>query len=268
MKKLKIAVIIPVYNETNYIEDCLEAVFNQTRLADEVIVVDNNSTDNTIEICKRFPVDILHEPQQGQVFGRLRGFNAASSEILVTIDADTILDPGWLAEVQTRFSKDPNAAVTSLISVYDGRVRGLINLAMRVIYVSQKLITRSYGLYGSGMALSKQDWLKIRDQIHLDPSYCEDLEIGILLNRLGRKIQLISKPRIGISCRRAGSSSRALLPYLLQWPRTVWAYNKAQAAFIYPFVVFMWLGALPLHVVLYGSFKDWPDRLKNKVRAQ
>lgn len=49
---LRVSVVIPVYNEEKYIEKCLAALFSQKVKADEIIVVDNNCTDRTIDIVK------------------------------------------------------------------------------------------------------------------------------------------------------------------------------------------------------------------------
>ncbi len=57
----KISVIIPVKNEAEKIERCLEAVFNQTIKPFEVIVVDGHSTDKTVERVRKFPVKPLYE---------------------------------------------------------------------------------------------------------------------------------------------------------------------------------------------------------------
>jgi glycosyltransferase involved in cell wall biosynthesis len=54
MPQKTITVVIPTYNEEDYIKPCLDAVFAQTVLPDEVIVVDNNSTDKTVEIVSKF----------------------------------------------------------------------------------------------------------------------------------------------------------------------------------------------------------------------
>ncbi|MCW3130968.1 MAG: glycosyltransferase family 2 protein [Methanophagales archaeon] len=56
-----ISVIIPVRNEENMIEQCLEAVFNQTIKPFEVIVVDGHSADNTMKNAKKFPVKNVYE---------------------------------------------------------------------------------------------------------------------------------------------------------------------------------------------------------------
>lgn len=257
MKKPTIAVIIPTCNEQSYIKACLDSVINQSRKPDEIIVVDNNSTDKTLEIVNCYTqIKVLKETRQGQVFARRQGFDKAKSTVLVTIDADTILPRSWLGEVEKRFTKNPNAVVTSVISIYDGRLRSVINWSQRLVYRFQKLVAGSYGLFGSGSAIAKADWVQVRDQVHYNPTYWEDVEIGLLLSCLGRRVEIIQSPPIGVSCRRAGSSPFSLLAYLMQWPRTIWLYNRASALFIFPFAVFVWVCSVPFYFILKGSFKS------------
>jgi glycosyltransferase involved in cell wall biosynthesis len=65
-KTLSLTIVIPVFNEQNHISACLEAIAAQTAMPDEVIVVDNNSTDKTVQIAKQFAfVKIIKEKRQG-----------------------------------------------------------------------------------------------------------------------------------------------------------------------------------------------------------
>lgn len=57
----KISVIIPVKNEAEKIERCLDAVFNQTIQTFEVIVVDGHSTDRTVKNARKFPIKVVYE---------------------------------------------------------------------------------------------------------------------------------------------------------------------------------------------------------------
>lgn len=84
----KISVIIPVRNEEEKIEQCLEAVFSQTLKPYEVIVVDGHSSDRTVERVREFPVKVVYE-DYGTV-GRARqvGVLSAESEIVAFTDAD------------------------------------------------------------------------------------------------------------------------------------------------------------------------------------
>jgi glycosyltransferase involved in cell wall biosynthesis len=96
-KTLTLSIVIPVYNEQCHLKACLDAIANQTESPDEVIVVDNNSTDRTLAIAESYPfVKILKEKKQGVLAVRTKGFNSARSSIIGRIDADTVLPPGWV----------------------------------------------------------------------------------------------------------------------------------------------------------------------------
>jgi glycosyltransferase involved in cell wall biosynthesis len=86
----KISVIIPVRNEAEKIERCLEAVFNQTKKPFEVIVVDGHSTDKTVENARRFPVKVVYE-DYGTVGGaRQVGVKNAEGDYVAFTGADYI----------------------------------------------------------------------------------------------------------------------------------------------------------------------------------
>src|ERR1035437_9820650 len=88
---MKVSVVIPAYNEEKYIGACLDSLMDQKEKPDEIIVVNNNSTDNTAKIVKKYPVRLINEEQQGMIPARNRGFNEAKFEIIARTDADTIL---------------------------------------------------------------------------------------------------------------------------------------------------------------------------------
>ncbi len=85
-------VIIPAYNE----ERSIGEVIKQTqKFADEVIVVDDCSTDNTKELCERLGAKVItNEHRKGYISAIKTGFERANHEIIVTLDADGEHDPG------------------------------------------------------------------------------------------------------------------------------------------------------------------------------
>src|SRR5687767_1835934 len=96
--RLRVSLVIPAYNEESHLRACLDAVAAQTVRPFEVIVVDNNSTDTTVAIARSYSfVAVMHESQQGIVYARNAGFNAARGDIIARIDADTHLSPNWIA---------------------------------------------------------------------------------------------------------------------------------------------------------------------------
>lgn len=93
---MRISVIIPAYNAAAYIERALRSVLNQTHAADEVIVVDDGSSDNTADILKKYQNQIIsiRQPNAGVGAARNTGIRAASGDWIAFLDADD----EWLPE--------------------------------------------------------------------------------------------------------------------------------------------------------------------------
>lgn len=112
MKPL-ISIVIPAYNEQNYLPKSLKAVFNQDfKGKTEIIVVNNNSTDNTGKIAKSFRTKIIHEKKQGLIFAKQAGCQAAKGKIIAVLDADNIPNSSWLSTISNLLSNKKISAVT------------------------------------------------------------------------------------------------------------------------------------------------------------
>jgi glucosyl-dolichyl phosphate glucuronosyltransferase len=116
--KLKISVIICSYNRANYIVGAMESLYNQTlsRELFETIVVDNNSKDNTKELCleyiaayKDYNIYYFEETQQGASFARNAGVEKSGSPLIVFMDDDAIADNDFLEKIINFFEKYPEA---------------------------------------------------------------------------------------------------------------------------------------------------------------
>lgn len=83
-----VSIIIPVYNEEKYVNFCLSSLMAQTYKNTEIILVNDGSTDKSLEMIKKFNVKILNKKHQGP--GRARNYGAryAKGEIFVFLDAD------------------------------------------------------------------------------------------------------------------------------------------------------------------------------------
>jgi glycosyltransferase involved in cell wall biosynthesis len=92
-----ISLYIPAYNAEHYIARCLNAVLTQSLRPDEIIVVDDGSTDRTAEIAKTFPVRLIqHGRNLGLAAARNSGISAARSEWVAALDADCVASREWL----------------------------------------------------------------------------------------------------------------------------------------------------------------------------
>ncbi|MFH1285266.1 MAG: glycosyltransferase [Candidatus Micrarchaeota archaeon] len=115
---MRISVIIPTHNEEKMIERSLAKHLAQTRLADEVIIVDDSS-DKTPEIVREYEkktsgrVKLVHfSERRGVSFARNQGAKAAKGELLIFIDADIMLDPNCIEEIEKVMAKTGVRAAT------------------------------------------------------------------------------------------------------------------------------------------------------------
>lgn len=220
-KKLKLTIVIPVFNEEDYLADCLNSVARQSDPPDEVIVVNNNSTDRSLKIAKKFSfVKIIHEPKQHQSFAQKAGFDAASGDIIGRIDADTVLPKDWVRAVKQNFASQPNAvALVGSAWPYDVQCKFL---ASRIFELYNRLASSAAGsqmLWGANCALRKSAWNKIRRQVLLRGDIWEDFDIALLFSRHG-KIDYLPALRVGVSFRAAHKSFLTQFRYQFRSIRT------------------------------------------------
>ncbi len=98
---LELSVIVPVRNAELFIDECLASIARAEPR--EIIVVDGNSTDRTLEIARRYPVTILSDEGQGVAAARMLGVHAASCDAVALIDVDIVLPEGALDRLLAEF---------------------------------------------------------------------------------------------------------------------------------------------------------------------
>ncbi len=124
LKPLKVSIIIPAYNEEKYISETLKTALAQDYADFEIILVDNASTDKTIEIAKTVSekVRIVSEPRKGTMWACARGQQEANGEILVRMDADCRPDPSWLSRGVKHFKNNKVVGVSGPYDYYDAGI--------------------------------------------------------------------------------------------------------------------------------------------------
>ena len=114
---MPLTVIVPARNERRNIGNCLQALAAQTRVPDQVIVVDNGSTDGTGDFVRseraRYPhmnVELTIETAPGPAAARNCGIRMAQGSIIAFTDADCIPEPQWTARIVELFEQHPELA--------------------------------------------------------------------------------------------------------------------------------------------------------------
>lgn len=189
-KRITLSLIIPAYNEENHLEACLESVKHQTEKPEEVFVVDNNSTDKTVEIAKKYDfVTLLHEKRQGLIPARNNGFDAATCQLLGRIDADTILEPDWVEQVKEGFRTHRIDGMTGFARIYVHLFDWFIPLSTfwtRVYFLQALATYRFQVLWGPNMVIRNSVWKQIKDQLaQNDHEVHEDQDISITMKANG-----------------------------------------------------------------------------------
>ena len=103
---MKLSIILPTYNNERTIEECLGSIFMQEFPKEdfEVIFIDGGSDDKTLEIAKKYPVNILKNVKRNEEVARMIGIKKAKGDILCFVDADNILiGKDWIKKTLEAF---------------------------------------------------------------------------------------------------------------------------------------------------------------------
>ena len=166
MNRATVSAVIPVYNNGPYIAAAVKSVIGQTRPPDEIIVIDDGSTDDTAAALQPFcdQIRYVHQQNRGVPFARNRGIREATSEYIAFLDADDMWVPQKLELQMEYFRQRPGCAlVYSDMSTFDDR--GIVDTSVKERFrvnlpsgrVFRALFMRS--LFGPGTVVFRKECL-------------------------------------------------------------------------------------------------------------
>jgi cellulose synthase/poly-beta-1,6-N-acetylglucosamine synthase-like glycosyltransferase len=245
-----VSIVIPAYNEETVIRQCLIAAVYQSVPAAEIIVVDNMSRDRTAEIVRQMQLEYPESPiillsqdrDQGLIPTRNFGLNHATGDVLGRIDADSVVEPDWVEQVQKAFLDDSVQAATGPVVYYDMPMRRFgLKADDKMRQLMLKLAKHQYHfLFGSNMALRRTAWEAIRDDTCRDEKdeMHEDIDLSLHLADHDLRVQYWPQMVSGMSARRLEDSPRDYRYYVTRFDRTYKAHNVKKMALKAPMVVF------------------------------
>lgn len=205
--KFPVSIVIPAYNEEDYIDLCLQSlVWQKTQYKFEVIVVDNNSKDKTKNIAlsyrNKLNIRVISEKQQGRGIARWRGFEEAKGEVIFSTDADTILPEDWIERFMKYFENEKVVAVTSLCNIDEPSTidKAVFKFFQLLANEGHRIALGHYWLSGFSYAIRRNIYEK-SGKIDKNLDALDDIELGRRVKKLG-KIQLVRNLPVLTSNRR------------------------------------------------------------------
>jgi len=190
---VNLSVIIPVYNGAATLPRCLAALHASTRAPDEIIVVDDASTDASAEVARelRARVIALTGTPRGSACARNRGAEQARGDVLVFVDADVAVHTDTLARIEQALADHPHIA--AIFGSYDDdpAERDLVSLYKNLQhhFVHQHGKREATTFWTGCGAIRREAFVAVGG---LDESWkaMEDVELGARLSRAGYRIRL------------------------------------------------------------------------------
>jgi glycosyltransferase involved in cell wall biosynthesis len=198
-----ITVVVPAFNEEQFLAGTLRSLTAQTLKDFELIVVDNNSSDKTADIARSFGAKVIPEPRQGVGYARQRGFIEAKGAIIATTDADTIVPVSWLSRIAQEFKNNGNlVAFGGLYTLYSGSIAARLAIAYLSypLFKVDRFFCGGWSLPGANLAVRKQSFLQIGG-FNTEIKLCEDVDISQRLRKVG-EVMLAPNFKVRTSGRR------------------------------------------------------------------
>lgn len=204
-----ISIVIPAYNEEGYLPECIKSLELQDYKGKyEIIVVDNNSTDNTYSLAANFRVCVLQEDQHSPACARQKGTEKAEGEIIAFIDADSRAPSNWLSYIASRFMWDDKLIALSGPYAFDDmgwfiKYTSLIGnyIGISLDHLFRKVIHKGGAIWGTNFAVRKIALMQIGGFSKEIEFYGEDYELSLRLKSQG-KIGLMPFLSVMTSARR------------------------------------------------------------------
>lgn len=192
----KISVIIPIYNSESYLKKCLDSVVNQTLKDIEIILIDDGSTDNSLEIIKQYNnqyenIKYISKKNEGQAIARNLGIEMATGDFIVFVDSDDYIDQNMFKKLYTNATtNNSDIVVCDYVEEYENK-----KILKKSLYMNADNLQKNYivSVAGPCSKIIKTDIFKKNNIRFLENNIYEDLAIIPSLALYTNKITYIEE---------------------------------------------------------------------------
>lgn len=205
LKDLMVTVAIPCYNTSNYLGNLLDSLSHKTELIDEILVINDGSTDATRQIALGYEVRLIdHNENRGLACARNTALRNAKGDVIVYLDADTLPHPKSLERIVSEYSNPDTMAVggQELFTPSSSKANLWRNLFWRQTH-GQKRIDDVWMLMGLCCSYRKNVLMALGGFDETYKTNGEDVDMGIRLRKAGYRQVYV--PQIGVYHMRSDS---------------------------------------------------------------
>lgn len=198
-----VSVVIPVRDDAEQLAGCLLALSRQTVQPAEVIVVDNASTDATAAVATAYGARVVREPVVGIAPAAAAGYDAVRTAVIARLDADSRPPDDWVERMAAALT--PGVAAVTGGGRFDDLPRALGVAAARAYLGAYHVLgyaaAANHVVWGSNMALRRDVWLEVREEVHrVDPDVHDDMDLSLALGTV-RVVRRVPSLVVGVSAR-------------------------------------------------------------------
>jgi glycosyltransferase involved in cell wall biosynthesis len=199
---MTMGVVVCAYNEASLLPACLYSLRAQTRQPDDILVINNASTDETAAVARAVPgVRVIDEPSKGLVVARETARRASTTDIIAYVDADCRAPITWLERVEARFEKrDQPVAVTGPYRFYDWDWMGRTLIRLYDFLVAPPTHVLVHYLMGAGAILYGGNFAVRREALERIGGFDSKIEFHGEDTNLGRRLTPMGKVALAPRC--------------------------------------------------------------------
>lgn len=216
-----LSVVIPVLDEVDHLGECLALLLDQGDDIDRIVVVDNGSTDGTLQLVDEVSavndkVVLVHEPNRGVVHARNTGFDLVDSSIIGRIDADTRVQPGWARSIVEFFGEHSDVAATGgRTFLYESPWARPLAWMHKRSEKREPSVRRALAVSGNNFAIRASAWEKVRGAVSERTCVHEDIDLCLCLAAEQLPVAQNGWMKAAVSGRRATTSPVKYVHYAL-----------------------------------------------------
>ncbi len=205
-KTILVSVVIPIYNSEEYLQECLDSVRTQTWENIEIILINDGSKDNSLEICKYNQqlderIIVISQENSGVSTARNKGMDKASGDFIIFVDSDDICDRKYVEELLNNNAElEEDSLVIAGLRIFDSKGNeSTINFGDKIYktkeYVNDILVVHNINRFCGGpygKLFSKK--ILIENKLYFDTSmkYAEDFCFNMAYLRYVSKVRILN----------------------------------------------------------------------------